>query len=253
MDDFQVQQGFVLPHWLYWSALAFFPLFYMALDRWRQGDTPEDAAAESEKEALPTSEEIEAAASKAAQDDWEAPGNAFTRVADRISSFSGVFVSYWIVIAVVIYSYEVVSRYFFNAPTNWVHEAAFLMFGMMYVMSGAYGYLHKAHVRVDVLYIKLDQRQRAALDIVLWLFFLVFTIVFLTTCWTFFAQAADQNMFFFGQGYANDLSQSEWQIQYLPVKGLMVLGTVLLLIQGIAGLIKDVQTFAHLEGELSHD
>ena len=101
--------------------------------------------------------------------------------------------------------------------------------------------------------IKLDQRQRAALDIVLWLFFLVFTIVVLTTCWTFFAQAADQNMFFFGQGYANDLSQSEWQIQYLPVKGLMVLGTVLLLIQGIAGLVKDVQTFAHLEGELSHD
>lgn len=252
MDDFQVQQGFVLPHWLYWSALAFFPLVYMAVDRWRRPQTAQEPDT-TDSAALPTSEGIEAAAAQAAADDWEAPGNAFTRVADWISGFSGVFVSYWIVIAVVIYSFEVVARYFFNAPTNWVHEAAFLMFGMMYVMSGAYGYLHKAHVRVDVLYTKLNQRGRAALDIVLWLFFLVFTLVFITTCWTFFAQAADQNMFFFGQGYNNDLSQSEWQIQYLPVKGLMVLGGVLMLIQGIAGLIREVQTFVHLEGEMSHD
>jgi len=250
MDDFQVQQGFVLPHWLYWSALLLFPIVYMAVDRWRGAPSEKPAAAG--KDALPTSEEIEAAA-QATEGDWEPPGNAFTRLADGISRFTGVFVSYWIVISVLFYSFEVVSRYFFNSPTNWVHEAAFLMFGMMYVMSGAYGHLTKAHVRVDVLYVKLDQRGRAALDIILWLFFLVFVMVFLTTCWTFFAQAADQNMFFFGQGYANDLSQSEWQIEYLPVKGVMVLGTVLLLIQGIAGLIRDVQTFVHLEAEASHD
>ena len=251
MDELQVQQGFVLPHWLYWGALFLFPLAYTALDWWRAKSRPADAELE-DTGPLPTSEEIEASA-QAIADDWQAPGNAFTRVADRISSFSGVFVSYWIVIAVLIYSFEVVSRYFFNAPTNWVHEAAFLMFGMMYVMSGAYGYLQKAHVRVDVLYIKLDQRGRAALDIILWLFFLVFVLVFISTCWTFFAQAADQNQFFFGQGYSNDRSQSEWEIEYLPVKALMVLGTVLLLIQGIAGLIRDVQTFVHLEGELSHE
>ena len=77
-----------------------------------------------ESVALPTSEEIEAAVLTVV-DDWQAPGNAFTRIADRISQFTGIFVSYWIVIAVMIYSYEVVSRYFFNAPTNWVHEAAF--------------------------------------------------------------------------------------------------------------------------------
>ena len=60
-------------------------------------------------------------------------------------------------------------------------------------------------------------------------------------------------MFFFGQGYRNDVSQTEWEVEYLPVKGMMVLGGVLLLIQGIAGLIRDVQTFVHLEGELSHE
>jgi TRAP-type C4-dicarboxylate transport system permease small subunit len=44
------------------------------------------------------------------------------------------------------YYYEVVARFVFNSPTNWVHESMFLMFGMQYMISGAYAYREDQHV-----------------------------------------------------------------------------------------------------------
>jgi len=224
-----VQSGFVLPHWLYWGLLVAFPLVFMtavALFPGRDHGT-----------AIPSSSGTA----------WTPPGNRFTRAVDRVSHVSGVFVSYWTVIAVGYYVFEVTARYFFNAPTNWAHEASFLMFGMMYVMAGAYGLLRHAHVRVDVIYVKLGPQIQAAVDVITSVLFLFYVVVFLLTSWTFFAQSVDHEMFFFGQGYGNDMSSSEWRVDYAPVKATMVIGSILLLVQGAAQFIKDVQKLFHAE------
>ena len=49
----------------------------------------------------------------------------------------GVFVAYWCLISVFAYYYEVVARFVFNSPTNWVHESMLLMFGRL-VSGGEY-------------------------------------------------------------------------------------------------------------------
>ena len=82
--------------------------------------------------------------------------NPITRGIEAVSRFSGEFVAYWSVIAVFAYYYEVVARYIFNSPTNWAHEGMFLMFGMQYLMSGAYAYMSDSHVRVDVFYARFS-------------------------------------------------------------------------------------------------
>ena len=51
-----------------------------------------------------------------------------TRVTDaleRLNVRAGEFVAYWAIISVFVYYYEVVARYVFNSPTNWVHESMF--------------------------------------------------------------------------------------------------------------------------------
>nr|HET7860417.1 hypothetical protein [Caldimonas sp.] len=53
----------------------------------------------------------------------------YTDWIDRLNTKTGEFVAYWAVIAVFVYYYEVLARYVFNSPTNWVHESMFLMFG----------------------------------------------------------------------------------------------------------------------------
>ena len=78
----------------------------------------------------------------------------------------GEFVAYWAVISVFAYYYEVIARFVFNSPTNWVHESMFLMYGMQYMLAGAYAYREDQHVRVDVFYIKFSPRGKAIADIV---------------------------------------------------------------------------------------
>ena len=82
----------------------------------------------------------------------------FTDAIEWVNVKAGEYVAYWGVIAVFVYYYEVVARFVFNSPTNWVHESMFLMFGMQYMISGAYAYKEDQHVRVDVVYTHVKPR-----------------------------------------------------------------------------------------------
>ncbi len=93
---------------------------------------------------------------------------------DRLSLFCGEFAAYWAVIAVFVYYFEVIARYVFNSPTNWAHEAMYLMFGMQYLIAGAYAMLTESHVRVDIFYAPLSRRRKAWVDLLTSVFFFIF-------------------------------------------------------------------------------
>jgi TRAP-type mannitol/chloroaromatic compound transport system permease small subunit len=163
-------------------------------------------------------------------------GNAFTRAMDWISDKSGVFVAFWTITAVLAYFYEVLMRYVFNMPTIWVHESSYLLFGMQYLLAGAFALLHDAHVRVDILYVKLPARGRVGLDIFTSMFFFIFVIALIGTSWRFFADS-----------YAMDERTMEtWGIQHWPVKGMMLLGAILIGLAGLSKLVKDIRLYRRL-------
>jgi TRAP-type mannitol/chloroaromatic compound transport system permease small subunit len=139
-------------------------------------------------------------------------------------------VAWWAVISVFVYYYEVMARYIFNSPTNWVHESMFLMFGMQYMLCGAYAYKEDQHVRVDVLYAQLSRRGKAIADIVTSVFFFIFVITMLWTSTRFAMDSIN----------VGEHSFTEWGVQYWPVKLTMPIGALLLTLQGISKLIKDI-------------
>jgi TRAP-type mannitol/chloroaromatic compound transport system permease small subunit len=152
------------------------------------------------------------------------------RLIDQIGGWSGQFVAYWSVLAVFVYYYEVIARYVFNSPTNWAHESMFLMFGMQYLLSGAYAFREGSHVRVDVIYERFSMRTRAMVDIASSVVFFIFTITLIVTGFLFARDAVE----------VMEVSFTEWAIQYWPVKITFVIGGVLLLLQGIAKLMRDI-------------
>ncbi len=156
--------------------------------------------------------------------------NPLIRTIESISNWSGNFVAYWAILAVFVYYYEVIARYVFNSPTNWAHESMFLMFGMQYLLSGAYALRHDAHVRVDVIYEKFTFRTRTIIDLVTSVFFFIFTITLLVS----------GAIFALDSIRVLEVSFTEWAIQYWPVKMTITLGAILLLLQGIARLSRDV-------------
>ncbi|HET7546599.1 MAG TPA: TRAP transporter small permease subunit [Usitatibacter sp.] len=154
----------------------------------------------------------------------------FTDAIEWVNVKAGEYVAYWGVIAVFVYYYEVLARYVFNSPTNWVHESMFLMFGMQYMISGAYAYKEDQHVRVDVVYTHLSVRGKAIADIVSSIFFFIFTLTMLWTGWKFAWDAVQ----------AGETSFTEWTVQYWPVKLAIPIGAALIVLQGVSKLIKDI-------------
>lgn len=192
--------------------------------------------AEREK---PSEEELAKAAAKKAE--FERLGkaeatievevtNPFFLWVDKINGYVGEYVSFWSIIAVFVYYYEVLARYLFNSPTNWAHESMFLMFGMQYVMAAGFTHREHAHVHVDVLYQYFPLRMKAAINVFTSIFFFIFCIVLFWTGWVF---AADSIAVW-------EVSFTEWAIQYWPVKVTLSLGAILLLFDGITKLIKDL-------------
>ena len=225
MDGITV--GFVMPHWLYWTLLLGVPLILMVLV-WQAEKKARHAHVPDEELALDVLAEVDPAT--------HAPGNAVTRALDWISTKTGVFVALWSIVAVAFYTYEVVSRQIFNLPTIWVHEGSYLLFGMQYLVAGGYALLHGAHVRVDVLYVKLPERGRVGMDIFTSMFFFVFALTLLGTGWQFFQDSYQMQ----------EVTMETWGIQHWPVKGVMVLGSALLILAGISKLIKDILLFRRM-------
>jgi TRAP-type mannitol/chloroaromatic compound transport system permease small subunit len=156
-----------------------------------------------------------------------------TAITDKIEWLNmrvGEFVAYWAVLSVFGYYYEVIARFAFNSPTNWLHESMFLMYGMQYVLAGAYAYQVDQHVRVDVFYTKFSPRGKAIADIITSLFFFIFVGTLLVTGYKFAADAVGND----------EHSFTEWGVQYWPVKLMMPIGAALLLLQGVCKLIKDI-------------
>ena len=153
-----------------------------------------------------------------------------TDLIERVNTAIGTYVAYWAVVAVFVYYYEVMARFMFNSPTNWVHESMFLMFGMQYMLSGAYAYREDQHVRVDVVYSHFSPRGKAIADIISSVFFFIFALTMLWTGWRFAGDAVNNH----------ETSFTEWGIQYWPVKLTIPIGAALITLQGVAKLVKDI-------------
>lgn len=198
--------GFVMPHWFYWGWLGIMPLILIAVAK-AKGVMPAVAYAEG--------------------------AGPIERLIDWISDRTGLFVGLWSVNAVLAYTYEVTARYLFNMPTIWVHESSYLLFGMQYMIAGAYGMLYGSHVRVDVIYAKFSPRTQAAISVVTSVFLFLFVLALTFTSWQFFQGSIE----------IDERSVETWQIHYWPVKGMMFLGGVLITLAGISQLIKDIRAF----------
>ena len=154
----------------------------------------------------------------------------FARTASKFNALIGEFAAYWTIIAVFVFYYEVVARYVFNSPTIWVHESMFLLFGMQYMLAGGFCLRENAHVRVDVFYLHLSQRAKAVVDLITSIFFFIFTVSLLATGWIFFSDS-----FAIGQ-----VSHTEWEIPHWPIKFALPLGGALIVLQGIAHVLRNI-------------
>jgi TRAP-type mannitol/chloroaromatic compound transport system permease small subunit len=106
---------------------------------------------------------------------------------DKVSTFVGHFFSWLIVGLTILISWEVFSRYVLDAPHSWAFDAMIMLYGTLFMMSGAYTLSKNGHVRGDVLYGFFEPRTQATLDLTLYFLFFIPGVVALTYAGYFYA------------------------------------------------------------------
>jgi len=99
---------------------------------------------------------------------------------DKVSTYVGYFFSWLIVSLTLMITWEVFSRYALDHPHAWAFDVMIMMYGTLFMMSGAYTLSKNGHVRGDVLYGFLQPRTQASIDLVLYVLFFIPGVIALT-------------------------------------------------------------------------
>lgn len=153
----------------------------------------------------------------------------FLRV-DAISTWFGKFFAWAIVILTFLIGWEVFSRYVFNEPHAWVFDATYMLYGVLFMMAGAYTLAKNGHVRGDVLYGFFEPRTQAFFDLVLYIVFFIPGIVALA--WAGYTFAAES------WAINEHSSVTANGPPIYPFKAIIPLAGVLLLMQGIVEILR---------------
>ncbi len=96
---------------------------------------------------------------------------------DKLSTWVGQLFSWLIVALTALMTWEIFSRRFFDRPHAWSFDAQIQLYGIIFMMAGAYTLAKSGHVRGDVLYGFFRPRVQATIDLVLYVFFFLPGIV----------------------------------------------------------------------------
>ena len=152
-----------------------------------------------------------------------------TGLLDRAILRYGEPISLLFLVSVVITCYEVVLRYFFHAPTIWVHELTIALSAACFMIGGATCMAQNAHIRITVVYEKLPGRGRAACD----LLSLIVGAAYVGGLLYGLAKQARDSIFRFRDGvWLPETTGRAWDVPIPPLlKALFVIACLLLLMQ----------------------
>lgn len=155
---------------------------------------------------------------------------AYLRFTDWLNAKFAWIVAFLIVPMLVIMIWEIVMRYFFNAPSQWAFEISLFLYGGYIVLGGAYTHLADGHVNVDIIWGRLSLRARAIVDVLASSFaFLFLGVLF----WVSLQLTIDS-------WAIGETTMSHWKPIYYPLRTTLPVGCFLFLMQVLAKLIRDV-------------
>jgi TRAP-type mannitol/chloroaromatic compound transport system permease small subunit len=149
---------------------------------------------------------------------------------DQLSKSVGHAFAWCIVILTLGTSYEVFVRYALSDPTDWAFDMSYILYGALFMMSGAYALSRGAHVRGDMFYRKMPPRVQGGLDLVLYvLFFYPGVIALMYSGWGY----AMDSMRINEVSVNSPIGVPIWQLKMIiPAAG------ALLALQGVAEMLR---------------
>ncbi|AGM41267.1 tripartite ATP-independent periplasmic transporter DctQ [Spiribacter salinus M19-40] len=149
---------------------------------------------------------------------------------DRFTTWVGRSFAWLILLMAFGMGYEVLSRYLFTAPTAWAYDMSYILYGTLFMVGGAYTLSRNAHVRGDFLYRLWKPRTQAIVELILYFLFFFPGVLALVFAGASYAARSWR--------YMEVSSFSPAGIPIFHFKTMLVVGGALLLIQGVAQVLR---------------
>ena len=149
---------------------------------------------------------------------------------DALSNWTGKVFAFIIPIMMLVTTYEVVTRYVFQAPSIWALETTQYLFLSSTALGGAYVLLNRHHVNVSILYDRLSARSKAIIEVITAVFFFAFILVLFWHTFDITIESVTHLQH----------SPSYWGPPIYPVYIIMSLGILLMLIQGLSMFVRNI-------------
>ena len=153
----------------------------------------------------------------------------FVQIVDRMNHVVGRVTMYLIFVMIGVLFYSSVSKTFFF-PALWTLEFAQFLMVAYFLLGGAYSIQLRGHVRMDLLYGNWSDRTKHKWDIFTSIFIIGYILVLLYGSLSSLTYAFEYG----------ERSYSSWRPYMWPVKVVMTVGIVLMLLQAISQLFKDL-------------
>lgn len=161
--------------------------------------------------------------------------STYVRAIDAINYRLGRMIMYGIFVMAAILLWSSVSKTFF-LPSLWTLEMAQFAMVAYYILGGPYSIQLGSNVRMDLFYGEFSDRKKAWFDA-----FTVFLLLFYLGVLLYGAIESTSYSFQYAER-----SPTAWRPYLWPIKVIMCFGFLLMLLQGISELIKDI---AKIRGE----
>lgn len=164
---------------------------------------------------------------------------------DALNDRIGAAIRWLALVMVLLGAYNAVARYLtrhtgLSLASNAFTEAQWYLFSLIFLLGAAYGLRHDVHVRVDVLFERLTPRARAWVDLAgTVLFLLPFCVLMLWVSWP-----AVRNSWMI-----RETSPDPGGLARYPIKAAILVGFLLLLLQGLSQLVKQVDVIRGGDGD----
>jgi TRAP-type mannitol/chloroaromatic compound transport system permease small subunit len=156
---------------------------------------------------------------------------ALSRLIDRINEFIGKWISWAILAAVLVSATNAVIRKTFNMSSNAWLEMQWYLFGAAFLLAAAYTLKQNEHIRVDIVYGMFSRRVQHWIDLFGHVFFLMPFVLLMIYYFT---------PYFLLSYRSGEVSTNAGGLIIWPAKLLLLIGFVLLGIQGISEIIKKI-------------
>ena len=156
---------------------------------------------------------------------------ALSRAIDRMNEFIGKWVSWLILLAVLVSAANAVIRKTLNMSSNAWLELQWYLFGAAFLLAAAYTLRQNEHIRIDIIYGMFSRRVQHWIDLFGHVFFLMPFVLLMIYYFVPYVSLSYRS---------GEVSTNAGGLIIWPAKSLLLIGFSLLALQGISEIIKKI-------------